>query len=207
MRMYKAAVGLLLMVLLFFENPMQAGANGGESGPAASDTRAAVGEESGEERFEEEKSKEETDSPENISVLMLTVCIAGGAAAIAAVFAGVWVIRKKRAGKKTKKAGAGIPLKLEVYVGKCKNRTNCLELSDCLTIGSDGDCDIVFDDADVAGKNSCIRLIEGQIYIEDLNSPRGTALEGMRFQGRNRLQGGETISIGSVEFSVLFDNR
>lgn len=98
----------------------------------------------------------------------------------------------------------GIPMRLEIYSGRCRNQSAFLTLTSSLDIGSADYCDIVFDNPEVAAKNSSISFADGQIYIEDLNSPQGTALDGMRIQGKNRLQSGEVISIGSVEFAVFF---
>ena len=96
------------------------------------------------------------------------------------------------------------PIQIEVYAGRCRNKTASLELHDRLTIGSAADCDIIFDDSEVAPLHSCIRVDGDQVYIEDLGSPQGTALNGMRIQGQNRLRSGETISIGPVEFGLRY---
>lgn len=162
------------------------------------------GEDSAADTSEESGSKESGKQ----NVIMLAACIAGAAAAVIAVLSVIWVvIHRKKAGSEPRKTGEGIPLRLEVYAGKCRNKSSVLQLHDCLTVGSASDCDIVFEDPDVADRNSRIRIKDGQLYIEDLNSPRGTALDGMRFQGQNRLRGGEVISIGSVEFSIFMENE
>ncbi len=136
--------------------------------------------------------------------------IACGAVLAAIACAIALAICKRRGRRKdknpgpTQKAESGIPIRLEVYAGRCRNKTAFLELHHCLTIGSAADCDIVFDDPEVAPQHSRIRLDGSQVYIEDLGSPQGTALDGMRIQGRNRLRDGETISIGPVEFSLSY---
>lgn len=142
-------------------------------------------------------------------MVLLVVCIVCGLAAAIMVFLAVRALlrnsRKKNSLKTgTAKQGAGIPLRLEIYSGKCRNKTTLLALSDVLTIGRDRGCDIVFDDPDMAPQNSRIRLSGDEVYIEDLDASRGTALNGMRIQGRNKLRGGEVISIGNVEFGIFF---
>lgn len=146
--------------------------------------------------------------PEGMLTIVCVVCVV---AAVVVVGIAVWAIllRKRnenvhRKPKDSRKTGAGIPVQLEVYAGKCRNRTPFLELSDSLTIGSSVECDIIFDDPKVAPLHSRIRLTGNQVYIEDLGSAVGTALDGMRIQGQNRLRGGEVISLGLVEFSILF---
>ncbi|MBR3040567.1 MAG: FHA domain-containing protein [Lachnospiraceae bacterium] len=97
-----------------------------------------------------------------------------------------------------------LPMTLDVYVGRCLNTTNVVYLKDQLVIGSSPTSDIIFDDGDVEPQNSRIRLVDGVVYIEDMSSARGTAIGGMRIQGRNRLRSGDVISIGNVQFSVKY---
>ena len=97
-----------------------------------------------------------------------------------------------------------LPMTLEVYVGRCMNTSPTLYLKDQLVIGSAPTSDIVFDDGDVDPQNSRIRLVDGVVYIEDMSSARGTAIEGMRIQGRNKLRSGNVISIGNVQFSLKY---
>lgn len=101
-------------------------------------------------------------------------------------------------------AGNGIAMRLEVYEGSCKSKTDIFYLVDSVTIGSASNCDIIFNDAQVAPLNSRIFVRNQMIYIEDMNSPQGTAIGGMRIQGQNRLRSGDVISIGTVEFSFKF---
>lgn len=149
-----------------------------------------------------------TDVEKQDRGVLLTVCIVCAVVAVIMVFLAVLALLRKnrRASLQTEIAmqGAGIPLRLEIYTGRCRNKTAFLKLSDILTIGSSENCDISFDDSEMTPVNSCIRLADGEIYIEDLDSPRGTALNGMCIQGRNRLRGGEVISVGTSEFAVFF---
>lgn len=138
------------------------------------------------------------------TVLPIVCAVVAAAVAVLAAVAVHGKTGRKARPDRTEEAPDGIPLKLEVYAGRCRNRSPFLRLSDCLTIGSSMDCDIIFDNPEVAARNACIRLLDGQVYIEDLDSPQGTALDGMRFRGRNKLRGGQVISIGTVEFGISF---
>lgn len=141
--------------------------------------------------------------------ILTVICIVCGVVMVIMVFLAVLALLKKNR-KKTfleegvSKTEAGVPLRLEIYSGKCRNKTASLMLVENLIIGSSQDCDIVFDDPDMAPKNSRISLVNSQVYIEDLDSPGGTTLDGMRIQRRNKLRGGEVISIGQAEFAVFF---
>lgn len=140
---------------------------------------------------------------EDAAGTLAIVCISCASIAAAAGIA-AWAIHGKRGRNASRKAGQGIPIQIEVYAGRCRNKTASLELHDRLTIGSAADCDIIFDDPEVAPLHSCISLEGSQLYIEDLGSSRGTALDGMRIQGKNRLRGGETISVGPAEFGLRY---
>lgn len=97
-----------------------------------------------------------------------------------------------------------IPLKLELLNGQAVTRQTDFYLKDWLLIGSDKSCDLVLDDPEVAPRNSRIFFREGYLYIEDLGSPAGTALGGMRLHAPNRLRSGDEISIGDVLFRFTF---
>ena len=78
---------------------------------------------------------------------MIIVYGACTAIALIAVLLAVWAVRKKSGqhAKGSNAAESGIPLKLEIYAGRCRNTSAFLNLSDCLTIGSGADCDIIFE--------------------------------------------------------------
>lgn len=145
--------------------------------------------------------------PTGIPVIVWVICVL---AAAVAVCIAVWAVQRKKNRKPSRNPGdlgkteSGIPIQLEVYAGNCRNTTPYLTLSDCLDIGSKADCDIIFDDPGVAPLHCRIRFTGSQVYMEDLGSPVGTALDGMRIQGQNRLRGGEVISLGAVEFCIVF---
>lgn len=74
-----------------------------------------------------------------------------------------------------------------------------------LTLGRQGDNDIVIKDPFVSKKHFKIVEDEGEYYLEDLNSSNGTFLNGQRIEDMVKLSNGDRISIGNVEF--LFVNR
>jgi hypothetical protein len=101
-------------------------------------------------------------------------------------------------------AGTGIPMKLEVLSGNCLTTATTLYLSGELYIGSGPGCDITFADPMVAPHHARIAKKDNAIVLEDMNSPTGTFLGGMRIQGANRLRSGDVISIGDSDFSLKF---
>ncbi len=102
----------------------------------------------------------------------------------------------------------GVPvayaLQLEVLSGRCKRVRKSLVVTDELYIGRDMNGGIVWDEPDMAEKNTRLFVQDGELYIEDLDSPQGTALGGMRIFAPNRLRSGEIISIGMVQFKLHF---
>ncbi len=114
--------------------------------------------------------------------------------------------RKKRrmAEKMAAFVAAAIPLRLEVLDGRCKRVRKPLAVATELFIGTDMNGGIVWDEPTMAAKNTRLFVQDGVLYIEDLDSPQGTALGGMRIFAPNRLRSGEIISIGMVQFKLYF---
>ena len=107
--------------------------------------------------------------------------------------------KKKRPGNV---APAGIQLRLEVLYGSLSSKKRQFVLSDSLFIGSDRRCGVILPDA--APLHARVFLQDGAIFIEDLNSPNGTALAGMRIYAPNPLRSGEQIMIGQNCFAFYF---
>ena len=99
----------------------------------------------------------------------------------------------------------GLRLMIEVLSGPDTGRKEILTLGDELVIGCDSTCDLVLDDEKIAGFNTKIFYRNGQVFIEDMNSPFGTILGGMRIYHANRLRSGDVILIGDTYFIVQFE--
>ena len=80
-------------------------------------------------------------------------------------------------------------------------RPHQFRLADTVTIGRDTDNDIVFFDYEVWHHHARISLYEGRFYITDLNSGRGTFVNGERVE-RCELHDRDVIAIG--ERTLLF---
>ena len=123
----------------------------------------------------------------------------------AAVLAGIVLIavllhRKKKQPGST--APAGIQMRLEMLYGSLSSKKRQFVLSDSLFIGSDRRCGVILPDA--APLHARVFLRDGAVFIEDLNSPDGTALAGMRIYAPNPLRSGEQIMIGQNSFAFYF---
>jgi pSer/pThr/pTyr-binding forkhead associated (FHA) protein len=70
-----------------------------------------------------------------------------------------------------------------------------LELDCELAIGRDTD-GLVIDDPELSRRHAVIRLVDGEIEVEDLQSLNGTFVNGRRIETATRVVGGDTIKIG-----------
>jgi hypothetical protein len=148
----------------------------------------------------------------NKMVLLIAVLVA----IIVAIICFIILLRKKSRGTKAaapasqaapaarQASGNAIPMKLEVLSGRCLTTATLLHMNGELYIGSGPGCDITFADSKVAPQHARIVRRDNAIFIEDMNSPTGTFIGGMRIQGSNRLRSGDVISVGDSDFSLKF---
>ncbi|MBU5310541.1 FHA domain-containing protein [Tissierella carlieri] len=78
-------------------------------------------------------------------------------------------------------------------------------IDDSISLGRHGDNNIVVKDPFVSKRHFQIIEDEGDYYLEDLNSANGTYLNGDKIFDVVRLNDGDIIRIGQIEF--LFVNR
>jgi hypothetical protein len=71
-----------------------------------------------------------------------------------------------------------------------------------LLIGRKPGNDLVLEDPSVSGRHALLRPEGASLSVEDLGSTNGTRIEGQRIE-RHRLEPGQTLRIGNVEFSLL----
>lgn len=95
---------------------------------------------------------------------------------------------------------------IEVLSGQYASKKKNFTMGRTLIIGSEKACDIIWREPEVSGQNARIFMHEEALRIEDLDSPCGTAINGMRIFAPNRLRSGDVVSIGEkVQFRVYFD--
>lgn len=78
-------------------------------------------------------------------------------------------------------------------------------IDEAITLGRHGDNNIVIKDPFVSKRHFQIIEDEGEFYLEDLNSANGTYLNGDKIFDVVKLNDGDIIRIGQLEF--LFVNR
>ena len=112
------------------------------------------------------------------------------------------VLRRKRSN-----SDAGVMeiyMRLEVLAGQVATMEEDFYLSDELIIGRARNCDIVLKEPGLAKRCARIFLSDHMIWIEDIGSPDGVYLGGMRLYNANRLRSGDEISIGNARFQFKF---
>lgn len=65
-------------------------------------------------------------------------------------------------------------------------------------IGRDSDCDIVINDPYISRKHLEISILDGTIFVEDLNSTNGTYLNDRRIHKKHKLQAGDGLAFGNT---------
>lgn len=129
--------------------------------------------------------------------LFLWIGIALGAVVILGIVIAIVLSTKHR-------KSAAVVMRAVVEFGAVHNLRERYYLEKSLTIGSGKGCDIVIPGASVSPKNTRIYLDNNIVYVEDLNSERGTLIGGMRIYSPNRLRSGDVITVGNTSIRFLF---
>lgn len=106
--------------------------------------------------------------------------------------------------KKSRAPAGSVRMRMDVICGNVTKLKKDYYLTDQILIGTDKRCHIVIDDPGAAGINTRIFKQGQMIYIEDMDSPGGTLLGGMRLYSSNRLRSGDEVTIGTVTLRILF---
>ena len=90
-------------------------------------------------------------------------------------------------------------LKLEF---KDRRQSGVWLVESLFTIGSDPKCHLVLDDGSVSEKHAQIQLDGSHLYLTDLNSFKGTSVNGQKVNERFQLRPGDVIKVGEVELEI-----
>lgn len=132
-------------------------------------------------------------------------CVTGGAIGLIALIGTIFILlHHKHISSAGVAEDGAVCMVLEVISGECATKERRLNLSDELIIGKSRKCDIVWKDNGMAPKSARIFLLDYVVYIEDIGSPNGVYLGGMRLHNANRLRSGDEISIASTKFRFKF---
>jgi pSer/pThr/pTyr-binding forkhead associated (FHA) protein len=70
-----------------------------------------------------------------------------------------------------------------------------------MVVGSDSDTEIQLDDDSVSGKHARFYTYDEQLYVEDLGSANGTAVDGVNIEGGTLLRDDCSITFVSLRVS------
>lgn len=160
-------------------------------------------EEDGQAYMSAEKHKEAVQLIVYVLIFMGSIALGGGI--IIAVRKGNQHsdCRKKSGAPGVWRGQQGICLRVEVISGRCLTKRRSFSMEQDLLIGRGKMCGLVWDEEDVSEKNTRIFVRNGKVYIEDLGSLYGTAVNGMRIYAPNPLRDGDMVSIGRIQFRIL----
>ena len=99
---------------------------------------------------------------------------------------------------------AGIYLRLEVLSGRLISGRTEFSLTDQLIVGRDAACDIAFESQTLSRQHARVFTANGAVYLEDLGSQNGTAVNGAAISMANLLRSGDEIAVGDVRFRLKF---
>ena len=66
-------------------------------------------------------------------------------------------------------------------------------------LGRDANCDIVLKSSMTSRRHAKLTLVEGQFFVEDIGSSKGSFLEGARITGRVPIAVGQRLRLGEIE--------
>lgn len=137
----------------------------------------------------------ETDSEGGVNLPVLLWVGTGIVVVLAAV---IFLLMKKKSRDRS------IRIRIEVLSGAEVRNKGIFYLRDQLLIGTGKQCNVVIRDSAAAPVNARIFTQDQMVYIEDMGSPLGTALNGMRLFAPNRLRSEDEITVGNTVLRVLF---
>lgn len=131
------------------------------------------------------------------------------AAALAVLTLGLRRLRRKSPEKARSPAAVpetvrGVYMRLVVLEGTLVSGPEELELTEPLFIGSGPGCTIVLRAEDGEERHARVFLAGGAVYLEDLRTPGGTAVNGVRLDLPQALRSGDSITVGEVTFQLKF---
>ncbi|MGN0158194.1 MAG: FHA domain-containing protein [Brotaphodocola sp.] len=93
---------------------------------------------------------------------------------------------------------------LQVLISKngMRPQSAVWKLGSSLIVGRSSICDICIEDGEMSRQHFCLERDGEQIYIMDLQSTNGTAVNGIRIGSKRRLDSGSTIEAGSIRITI-----
>lgn len=101
------------------------------------------------------------------------------------------------------KSRPGMPIQLTAVSGAHRGREWRTEVGTEAVIGRAASCAVVIDDdSEISSKNSVLSAEGGLLFVDDLGSTNGTAINGSPIKGRRRVSDGDLILVGRTELRL-----
>ncbi len=102
----------------------------------------------------------------------------------------------------------GIPIQLTAVSGTQRGREWLAEVGTETVIGRSINCAVVIDDdSEVSSRHTVLSAAGGLLFVDDLGSTNGTAINGTPINGRRRVSDGDLILVGRTELRLTFPRR
>lgn len=96
-----------------------------------------------------------------------------------------------------------LPIQLTAVSGAHRGREWRTEVDTETVIGRSASCAVVIDDdSEISSKNSVLSAEGGLLFVDDLGSTNGTAINGSPIKGRRRVSDGDLILVGRTELRL-----
>lgn len=83
-----------------------------------------------------------------------------------------------------------------------QSRQTTWELGSSLIVGRASICDVSVEDLEMSRQHFCLEWENGSVYVTDLGSTNGTSVNGIRTQGKRRIEPGDNIEAGAMKFTI-----
>jgi len=101
------------------------------------------------------------------------------------------------------RARSGQPVQLTAVSGAHRGREWRIDVGREALIGRSASCAVVIDDdSEISSKNSVLSSEGGLLFVDDLGSTNGTAINGSPIKGRRRVSDGDLILVGRTELRL-----
>lgn len=144
---------------------------------------------------------ESEEPPEKKQTLLYGLLLMGGFV----LGSGIVLLLKRSSSSKTGNdtaSGEGY-IRTKILSGCCLTKRGNFQLKQNLYIGTNKECDFRWKEETISDIHAKIYMHNGTVYIEDMNSSFGTAINGMRIYAPNKLRDADIISVGNAQFQIF----
>ena len=147
---------------------------------------------------------EDDAGAESSNRIVIVIVVASGALLLLLILALIIILVRKNAAA----VAGGTTVQIEVLSGLCYNASFEFNFRRGLTIGTDKDCDLVFEDPKMLPMHAVIsRAAGGRITLGECAQTHNTYIGGMKIFAPNRLRSGDIVTIADTSFRVFFDEQ